>query len=87
MSKNSPSSPSSLIGGDWESRIDPSSGRTFYINHKTRQTSWTLPTAAKNDEEDAAAAASSSSSSSSLPEGWTATKDQRTGRMYYVNHR
>ncbi len=27
----------------WESAIDPSTGRTYYINHLTQQTSWTPP--------------------------------------------
>ena len=27
----------------WESRTDTTSGRTFYIDHNTRTTSWTLP--------------------------------------------
>lgn len=28
----------------WESRTDATTGRTFYIDHNTRTTSWTLPT-------------------------------------------
>lgn len=28
----------------WESRTDTSTGRTFYIDHNTRTTSWSLPT-------------------------------------------
>ena len=27
----------------WEERFDPGSARKYYVNHKTRQTSWTLP--------------------------------------------
>ena len=34
-------------GGDvpdgWEKREDPQSGRTYYINATTKQSSWTLP--------------------------------------------
>jgi len=60
---------------DWEARVDPSTGRTFYVNHKTKQTSWTLPTT-KTATED-----------TPLPDGWTATVDERTGRTYYVNHK
>ena len=28
----------------WESRIDPSSGQTYYIDHNTGTTHWQLPT-------------------------------------------
>lgn len=31
------------LPADWEERIDPSSGRKFYLNMKTRTTSWTRP--------------------------------------------
>ena len=27
----------------WDERFDEKSGRTYYVNHETRQTSWTLP--------------------------------------------
>eukprot|EP00750_Incisomonas_marina_P033835 INCI9980.1.p1 GENE.INCI9980.1~~INCI9980.1.p1 ORF type:complete len:2208 (-),score=428.99 INCI9980.1:1729-8187(-) len=27
----------------WDERVDEKSGRTYYVNHETRQTSWTLP--------------------------------------------
>ena len=27
----------------WEERFDPGSARKYYVNHQTRQTSWTLP--------------------------------------------
>ncbi|KAH9260037.1 hypothetical protein BASA81_001809 [Batrachochytrium salamandrivorans] len=28
---------------DWEQQTDPTSGKVFYVNHATQQTSWTLP--------------------------------------------
>ena len=34
----------------WESRLDPVTGRTFYIDHNTKTTSWTLPHAAQQSE-------------------------------------
>ena len=30
----------------WEARVDPGSGKTYYVNHETKATSWTLPTSA-----------------------------------------
>ena len=38
----SPSPPPTLPPG-WESRYDPVTGRTFYIDHNTRTTQWSLP--------------------------------------------
>ena len=35
----------------WESRLDPVTGRTFYIDHNTKTTSWTLPRAAQPEPE------------------------------------
>ena len=32
----------SLAAG-WEEEVDPQTGRTFYVNHATQQTSWTIP--------------------------------------------
>lgn len=34
----------------WEARVDPATGRTFYIDHNTRTTSWLPPVAASADE-------------------------------------
>ena len=35
----------------WESRLDPVTGRTFYIDHNTKTTSWALPQAAQPEPE------------------------------------
>ncbi|KAL7705226.1 WW domain containing protein [Lotmaria passim] len=58
---------------EWESRVDPVSGRTFYVNHYTKQTSWTRPPALQQQQP-------------SLPPNWEARVDPSTGRTYYVNH-
>eukprot|EP00284_Hemiselmis_tepida_P011707 CAMPEP_0174928564 /NCGR_PEP_ID=MMETSP1355-20121228/24375_1 /TAXON_ID=464990 /ORGANISM="Hemiselmis tepida, Strain CCMP443" /LENGTH=68 /DNA_ID=CAMNT_0016174725 /DNA_START=56 /DNA_END=258 /DNA_ORIENTATION=- len=29
--------------GEWVQATDPSTGRTYYINHTTKATSWTAP--------------------------------------------
>ncbi|KAG5508982.1 hypothetical protein GH5_06205 [Leishmania sp. Ghana 2012 LV757] len=55
---------------DWVARVDPATGRTFYVNDKTRQTSWTRPGLAAQV----------------LPPPWEARVDPRTGRAFYVNH-
>eukprot|EP01108_Squamamoeba_japonica_P009336 TRINITY_DN865_c0_g1_i2.p1 TRINITY_DN865_c0_g1~~TRINITY_DN865_c0_g1_i2.p1 ORF type:complete len:306 (-),score=180.75 TRINITY_DN865_c0_g1_i2:24-941(-) len=35
--------PAVVLPPGWEARVDPSSGRSFYVDHNTRQTHWTLP--------------------------------------------
>ncbi|CAM9842220.1 unnamed protein product, partial [Sphacelaria rigidula] len=30
-----------LFDQDWEARVDRTTGRTYYVNHNTRQTTWT----------------------------------------------
>ncbi|KAH8056859.1 ubiquitin protein ligase [Aureococcus anophagefferens] len=61
---------------DWEEQRD-ASGRPYYVNHRTRTTSWTRPGAAPPAPPRAAAP---------LPPGWEEQRDA-TGRPYYVNHR
>lgn len=34
----------------WEARVDPTTGRTFYIDHNTRTTSWMPPVAVTANE-------------------------------------
>ena len=36
----------------WESRLDPVTGRTFYIDHNAKTTSWTLPQIERPDSTD-----------------------------------
>jgi hypothetical protein len=36
-------SPAPTLPPGWESRLDPVTGRTFYIDHNAKTTSWTLP--------------------------------------------
>ncbi|EOD25138.1 hypothetical protein EMIHUDRAFT_206260 [Emiliania huxleyi CCMP1516] len=32
------------LAANWEERLDPSTGRTFYIDHATKRTTWERPT-------------------------------------------
>ena len=34
----------SKLPPDWEPAVDPGSGKTYYMNHRTRVTQWELPT-------------------------------------------
>ncbi|CCW71775.1 unnamed protein product [Phytomonas sp. Hart1] len=55
---------------EWESRVDPKTNRIFYVNHATRQTSWTRPGAPLPY----------------LPPNWEAHVDPQTGRTFFINH-
>ncbi|KPI83221.1 hypothetical protein ABL78_7760 [Leptomonas seymouri] len=61
---------------EWEPHVDPASGRTLYVNHLTKQTSWTRP----------APAPAPAASASPLPPNWEARVDPSSGRTYYANH-
>ena len=41
---------SGALAPGWEERVDPASGRTFYIDHVNRRTAWERPTAAAGGE-------------------------------------
>ena len=68
----------------YQQQIDPSTGKAFYVNLMTGETSWTPPTGA------AAApvpmAPSAPPSSAGLPPGWEERVDPTSGRKFYINH-
>ena len=80
-----------LLPAGWESRIDPASGKTFYVNLVTKTTAWELPAAsaaAKAEPQQRAASpppADPPPRVSSLPEGWEARIDPGSGKTFYVN--
>lgn len=63
----------------WEQATDPSSGRPYYCNRATGQTSWTPPAA------EAPAAPAPAPAPSALPAGWEQTTDPASGKPYYFN--
>ena len=68
----------------YQQQIDPSTGKAFYVNLMTGETSWTPPTGA------AAAPVpmtpSAAKSSAGLPPGWEERVDPASGRKFYINH-
>ena len=54
----------------WQAVVDPTSGRTYYINSSTRETKWDMPKANQSE---------------GLPPGWQAVEDPSTKRTYYYN--
>ncbi len=73
----------------WEQRTDPQ-GRTYFLDHNTRTTSWQRPgaapvTAAASSAASPAPAAAPAPGDTGLPPGWEQRTDPR-GRTYYVDH-
>ena len=64
----------------WSSAIDPNSGRTYYVNSATGQTTWEPPAAAPP-------AANPPPPPGPPPSGekWNEVRDPNTGRVYYHN--
>lgn len=60
---------------DWTEATDPSSGRTYYVNTATNETSWERPAAMGPDP----------SAGEEKAEDWTEATDPSSGRKYYVN--
>ena len=67
------------LGGlptNWEEHKDPSSGKTFYYNKVTKETSWDKPKSGLT---------SRSSSARGLPPDWEEHKDPSTAKTFYYN--
>lgn len=86
------------IGGDWVESTDPNTGKVYFANLKTRETSWTMPEEVKRFQEESVArqkaAAARAAASDNSPSGGTASADEdtwleridpRSGRKYYYN--
>ena len=68
----------------YQQQIDPATGKAFYVNLMTGETSWQPPPGA------AAAAApqlgAPPPSSGGLPPGWEERVDPASGRKFYIDH-
>ena len=64
----------------WNEAVDRSSGRTYYVNHMSRQTTWTPPIdpASMNHVQGGVGGA--------LPHGWEQKVDPASNMVYYVDH-
>ncbi|RNE95447.1 putative NEDD4-like E3 ubiquitin-protein ligase WWP1 [Trypanosoma rangeli] len=83
------------VATDWDECVDPASGRKYYVNRQTKQTSWTLPKAVTGATSSNTAGAAREASSTSmpiapdttpLPPFWEERLDPKSGRKFYVNH-
>jgi len=84
MRANVPQQP---LPAGWEAKLDPASGRTFYVNHSTKTTQWTRPQyrAAVASMPTAVAVPSGGRGGGGLPPGWE-MKYTPQGRPYFMNH-
>jgi len=68
-----PESPADALPPGWTEHVDPKSGKTYYYNKSTKETSWKKPTA------------SAAPAGDELPAGWAEVKDPSSGKTYYYN--
>ena len=70
----------------WEAKVDPGSGKTYYVNHQTKATTWEKPAMPPPSAGAGAAPAPEFAPPPlpDLPPGWEAKTDYNTGRTYYV---
>lgn len=64
----------------WEQVADPATGKPYYCNRATGESSWTVPVGAAPTMPAPVAAATPA-----LPAGWEQANDPATGKPYYFN--
>ena len=60
-------------------QVDPGSGQTYYVNEKTKSSSWEKPAAPGG------APAAQVPASKALPPGWSVGTDPTSGHTYWFN--
>jgi hypothetical protein len=81
------------VRGDWKAMLDKASGRTYYVNTKTKVTTWKVVETdfASDANSPSVAAATNPAASAGVPASgsvkgdWKAVKDEKSGKTYYVN--
>ncbi|CAE6966025.1 PRPF40A [Symbiodinium sp. KB8] len=66
---------SAVSPAQWEEHVDPSSGKKFFFNPATQETSWTRPNSRAGYPPDPARKS----------DGWTEHRDPASGKMFYFN--
>ena len=69
--------------GPWQERKDPSSGKTYYVNTATRETSWSRPPGMVGGGPAASAAGAVGGGASASD--WVETMDPTKGKPYFYN--
>ena len=65
---------------NWEKKVDPKTGRTYFKNYDTRQTTWVDPRSAAVRKQ----VAQASDTDEDLPYGWD--EAEINGETYYIDH-
>mmetsp|Transcript_26353 Transcript_26353/g.42683 ORF Transcript_26353/g.42683 Transcript_26353/m.42683 type:complete len:764 (-) Transcript_26353:552-2843(-) len=72
------------VGGDWVESVDNSSGKVYYANMKTKETSWTMP-----EEVKAFQLEQSKKKNVGIPDAnkdtWLERRCPKTNKIYYFN--
>eukprot|EP00052_Salpingoeca_macrocollata_P017135 m.138842 g.138842 ORF g.138842 m.138842 type:complete len:1065 (-) comp20285_c0_seq3:49-3243(-) len=63
----------------WEKKLDPKTGRPYYKNHQTRETTWVDPRSALTRKQDA-----KDTEGDELPYGWD--EAEINGETYFIDH-
>jgi len=82
-----------MSSGDWVSAVDPNTGRTYYVNYATKETSWDPPPNSQSSSSSANGIVSSSVGSTNInthatpqEQQWELRYDESTGRPFYIDH-
>ncbi|CAE7345607.1 NEDD4 [Symbiodinium natans] len=75
-----PGAPPAPGASDWTEHKDPSTGKTYYYNKLTKETTWDKPAALA-----AKPAVPAPLAPAGLPPNWEEHKDPTTGKTYYYN--
>jgi len=81
VTEESTPTPAETVDDEWEEVQDPTSGKTYYFNKQTQETSWEKPTAKLSEStkvNDGAAPAQEEND-------WVETLDPSSGKNYYYN--
>lgn len=84
MAMAAPAPVATNLPAGWEQATDPSSGKVYYCNRVTGESSWTVPTGGV-DVAASAPAAAPAAASPALPAGWEQAADPASGKQYYFN--
>jgi len=87
MKKAPPPPGGGALPPGWGSAVDPASGRMYYVNSETGQTSWDPPMAPPGGAvgKGGPPGPPGPPGGGGLPAGWTASVDPASGTTYYVN--
>ncbi|KAK7196065.1 WW domain containing protein [Novymonas esmeraldas] len=83
--------PSGALPDGWEERTHPQTGRIFYVDHRSKKTTWERPSnpssaATTNIASVAKHVVAGGTGAAELPAPWEACVDPQSGRTFYVNH-